>query len=175
MLTGPAITSCTAPSCSALNRMKCCDQRFAALVGIDAAQIQHERLRDAERSSRTSGCGPAGSSPDPTTHDGGSAPAMRRSISVCSSGVRKMKPAGSEKKLAEHVHPNQRIFFSRRHEDRPVGDQRQAEVHLRIAKRPEQQAIVVAAVIAQVGQQLRRVRTVLPKPLDPARSRSRSR
>ena len=161
---GPAITSGTVPPASDVAE-EMADQRLAAFVRIDPAEIEHERIAQLERVERRQiDRAGAGSRPQPMIADGRAAGA-RAATSVSSSGVRNRKPRGSAKKRLERVDVNQRILFRGRHQHRAVGDQRQAEVGVGVAIRPEQHAIVVAAVRAQVLEQPRRVRAVLAEPL----------
>jgi len=61
----------------------------------------------------------------------------------------------------EHVDVDQRILFCGRHEHRAIGGEWQAEIDFGVAVRPEEHPVVFRAVLAQIGEQLRRIRTVL--------------
>jgi hypothetical protein len=77
----------------------------------------------------------------------------------------KQKAARELKVGVEDVHLHQRIVFRRRHQNRAIGDQRQAEVRVEIAIGPEQHAVVPRAVAPEVLEQLGHVGAVLAKPL----------
>ena len=90
-----------APSCSALKRMKCCSRSSQPLFGSMRPRYSTNGLRDARAIAVDRRSGRAGSRPEPMTPTAAARRRMRRSTSACSSGVRKMKPAGSVKKLVE--------------------------------------------------------------------------
>src|SRR5204862_2632678 len=66
---------------------------------------------------------------------------------------------------AQHVDVNERVFFGRRDEHRPIGDDWQTEVRVAVPIRPEQDASVARAVAPQVVEELGRLWPVLPEPL----------
>src|SRR6185369_8375044 len=72
--------------------------------------------------------------------------------------------ARQRQKLRNRAEPNDRIFFRRRHEDRAIAHDRHAEVRRVVAVRPEQHAVVLVAVRAEMLEQRRHLRSVLEKP-----------
>ena len=92
-------------------------------------------------------------------------PGARAATSASSSGVRNRKPFGSAKNALERVDVDQRILFGGRHQHRAIGDQRQAEIGVEVAVGPEQHAVVVGAVRAEMLEQPGRVGPVLAEPL----------
>src|SRR5204863_2399991 len=78
---------------------------------------------------------------------------------------RQEQVAGRQREeVCEDSQLDRRVFFCRWNQDGAVGDNRKAKERRVVAKRPEQDAVVLAAVRTQMIDQRGRVRTVLAKP-----------
>jgi hypothetical protein len=80
-------------------------------------------------------------------------------------GREEQVPARLREIPREHVEADGRVFLGGGHQDGAVGHKGQSEEHWRVAERPEQDAVELAPVFAQVGEQLRNIGAVLPEPL----------
>ena len=122
------------------------DQGLAPLVRIDASEIQHERIANADAVGRRRRAHRHRLEPHPMMHDGASGPGTRRATSACSSGVRKTKAARQLEILRQQIEFDDRILFRGGHQNRAIGDERQAEERHGVAERPEQHAVVAGAL-----------------------------
>src|SRR5262249_8414757 len=140
------------------------DEGLAAFVRIDPPEIEDERTGEAQAVEARRGTG--GGRVEARTDDGERF-SLRRAIADESPllGSQEEKRLRPREKWSERVGVNQGILFGRRHEDRPISDQREAEPGVEIAIRPEQHPVVVRAVRPQMLEQFRRVGSVLAEPL----------
>ena len=144
ILAGPASTSVGA-SCAVGVLLEVLEQRLAALVAIDATQIQHEvvagcRARRARRARRR---GRRGSSPMPIDRRRLQRPRPRaRRDERFLFGREEQIARRRRKKSSEHVEIDRRDPPPRSAQHGAVGDERQAEERRGVAERPEEHEVV---------------------------------
>ena len=174
----PAITSWTFRDCRLYRRIdrrpltrleilaEILQQRLASLVRLDAAEVQDERIRHAQCSEIRVDRGRRHRL-DPAPDDAGWRERTRRPAlnELGFLGRQKHVTGGQREQTIDDVHPDERILFGCRNQDRAIGDERQTEEGLVVAVGPEQHAIVLGAVLPQVLDELGHLGPVLDEPL----------